>query len=252
MNHKNIGIIIQARVGSTRLPGKIIKPFYKKSSILDILISNLKKIHNIPVVLATSGNKENNPLKHVANKYKIDFYQGDEQDVLSRFVEVADKFNFSHVVRVCADNPFFQIEYIIELISSLKELDVDYLSFQDGYGTPVIKTHLGLFGELITTSSLKKISNYTSDIFYKEHVTNFIYGNTDLFKVHFLDAPNFVFKRNDLRFTLDDEVDFKTLKQLYVKYHEEYDDSIEELINFVDNEKHFLELMNENIKKHSK
>ena len=252
MNYKNIGIVIQARMGSSRLPGKILKPFYENLSVLDILIEKLRTNFNIPIVLATSSNKEDEVLKTVAEKYGISFYQGDEENVLSRFIEVSERYNLDTIVRVCSDNPFFQIEYLKKIILEFKSYDVDYLSFQNGFGTPVIKTHFGLFGEVVKSEALKKVAENTSETLYIEHVTNYIYTHPELFNIKLIDLPRFLSKRKDLRFTMDDQEDYELLKKLYNKYHKEFNNSIEELVSFVDKRQDYLNQMSKNIEIHSK
>ncbi|MGB1043395.1 MAG: cytidylyltransferase domain-containing protein, partial [Tenacibaculum sp.] len=79
----SIGIIIQARVGSTRLPNKIILPIEREFTFLDLLLSKIKKnFPTIPIILATSKNKENEILKKYAEKNKVGFFKGEENNVL--------------------------------------------------------------------------------------------------------------------------------------------------------------------------
>lgn len=252
MIKESIGVVIQARLGSSRLPGKILKPFYNDISVLDILLQNLKLLGDFPIVLATSSTIEDQQLKSFADKHNVLFYQGDERNVLSRFLQVSEINNFSSVIRICSDNPFLQIPYLQMLVDNFQSENMDYLSFENGLGTPVIKTHFGLFGEIIKVDALKKVNELTSDNLYLEHVTNYIYSNAELFKVKFLKLPSFLNKRKNLRFTLDDQQDFHLLKILYDKYYNELDNSIEELVNFVDSNQEYLELMVKNIEKHNK
>ena len=77
----NIGIIIQARMGSTRLPGKILKPFYGGKTLLETLLDNLHKVNDIKVIVATSVNKNNDQLESFLRERNELVYRGSENDV---------------------------------------------------------------------------------------------------------------------------------------------------------------------------
>ena len=109
----DIKIIIQARTGSTRLPQKMILPFYENegifSLILNRLTSNFKKEN---IILATSSNPNNDVLAEIARRYGINCFRGSENDVLQRFIDAANQFNATKIIRVCADNPFLDMDFL--------------------------------------------------------------------------------------------------------------------------------------------
>ena len=80
----NIGIIIQARMGSTRLPGKILKPFYGGKTLLETLLDNLHKVNDVKVIVATSVNENNDQLEVFLKEKKELIFRGSENDVLDR------------------------------------------------------------------------------------------------------------------------------------------------------------------------
>ena len=80
-----IGIIIQARMTSTRLPGKVLKPFQDNSTILGRLCKNLKLLH-LPMIIATSTNPDDDRIVEFCKKNKIQYFRGEEQNVLKRFL----------------------------------------------------------------------------------------------------------------------------------------------------------------------
>ncbi len=102
----NIGIIIQARLGSTRLPGKILKQFYGEKTLLETVISNVQKVGETKIIVATSVNPNNDLLASFLQERGIPFYRGSEDDVLSRFIGAAEVNGFDGIVRICSDNPF--------------------------------------------------------------------------------------------------------------------------------------------------
>lgn len=251
-NNVVLGIVIQARTGSSRLPNKILMDFYEDKSILDILIEKLKsKFLNYPIILASSTNIKDNILSEVALKHEIDFYQGSEENVLDRFVKVGLEKKLTHLLRVCSDNPFLNMDSISSLIKELDDPKIDYISYCNHSGIPVIKTHIGLFAEIVSLRALLKTSELQNESIYQEHVTNFIYENPQIFNVKLLNSPLEVYAREDLRLTLDDKEDFNNLASLY-ESSKGNQDNISFLINFIDsNEKYKVKMIN-NIQKYSK
>ena len=114
------GIILQARTDSTRMPEKVILPFFQEKSILDLLLEKTKKLV-APVVLATTLNPSDDRICRLAEKHEVPVFRGSENDVLDRFIQAARKFGFSKIIRVCADNPFLDFTGMQTLI---REFDV--------------------------------------------------------------------------------------------------------------------------------
>lgn len=250
---KKIGIIIQARTGSTRLPNKVVLPFHQETSILEILIQKLLVFKDrYTIVLATTDAENDRILVDVAKTFGIEYYQGDQLNVLQRFVDAATEFNVETIVRICSDNPFLDIGFIQKMIDYFKNYPgLDYLSYRNGQGIPAIKTHLGLFAEMITVDALKRVQQYTDEKLYQEHVTNYIYSNPSKFKLDLLDMPDYLIGRDDLRFTIDDPKDFTNLGKVYSYYRDNKSD-IQAMIDYLDKDSHALKLMNSNIKKYEK
>lgn len=99
----NIGIIIQARMGSTRFPGKILKQFYGGKVLLEILLENLHKVDVAKVIVATSVNKNNDQLEAFLLKKGEIVYRGSENDVIDRFIKAAESNDVDGIVRICSD-----------------------------------------------------------------------------------------------------------------------------------------------------
>lgn len=247
-----LGIIIQARLGSTRLPNKIILEFNKNRSVLDIIIDKIKsRFNEYPIILATGDNEINRDLSDLTKKYGIDFFIGSENNVLHRFIEAAESQELTHIIRVCSDNPFLSMDLLDLLISSSDINKFDYISFKNTSGTPVIKTHTGLFAEIVSLDSLKIADSILkNDSEYREHVTNYIYGNPEIFKINLIDSPPEISSRSDIRLTLDTNSDFCLLSEIYDKTEKM---SIRELIRFLDdNNNQYIDRMLINIKNNNK
>ena len=251
--HKDLGFIIQARTASTRLSGKVLKPFFNEKSILEILLEKLLVYkQKYPIVIATSKNKNDDILVTFANKFGVGIFRGDEHDVLKRYINTAKEFNIETIVRVCSDNPFIEPLYIESLIDIFYETEtIEYCSFKNINGKPVIKTHLGLFVEIVTLNGLEKAHKETNNKEYLEHVTNYLYSHPEKFSIHLVEVPNIVFNRNDLRFTIDDQQDFDNLSQVY-KYYVKCGFDILQTIEFIDTNPIIKNKMMNNITKYNK
>jgi spore coat polysaccharide biosynthesis protein SpsF len=169
----NLGIIIQARTGSTRMPEKVIQPFYHDQTILDLLLEKAIKL-NVPVVLATTVNPSDERLCTLAEKHQVPVFRGSENDVLDRFIQAVRQFGFSKIIRVCADNPFLDLAGLQTLVTAFEQSDADYIGFQLAGNKPSILTHFGFWAEAVRLDALEKASILTSEKLYHDHVTNFI------------------------------------------------------------------------------
>lgn len=249
-NKISLCFMLQARLGSTRLQNKMILPFFQSKGVLELLIEKLKyNFPNIPVILATSEEKSNDILEELANKLDCLVYRGDENDVLQRFIDAANHFNVSKIIRVCADNPFLDVNELHRLIDfSFSEQCFDYISFQVN-SIPSIKTHFGFWTEFVTLDALKKINQLTDEKYYHEHVTNYIYENLGSFKIEFLGVNPIFNQIDDIRMTLDTGEDFKTLSEIYLKLTNKYDRTfgLNEIVQFLDIEKDYKRAMIEQI-----
>lgn len=247
-----LGIIIQARTGSTRMPEKVIQPFYQEQTILDLLLEKAKKL-NVPVVLATTVNPSDDRLCVLAKNHDVPVYRGSENDVLDRFIKAARKSGFSKIIRVCADNPFLDLSGLQTLITEFINLDVDYLGFQLAGNKPSILTHFGFWAEAVRLEALDLATLLTSEKLYHEHVTNFIYSNPILFDVQFIPADPLVFSRTDIRMTLDTPEDFEIQKEIFATISKENPNfGIPEIVFWLDKHPEILDTMKKEIVKNQK
>ncbi|MEZ5050617.1 MAG: hypothetical protein R2766_13310 [Saprospiraceae bacterium] len=249
---ERIGIIIQARVGSSRMPGKVLLPFFENQSILEILISKIKQgMNDLPLVVATSRSEGDDKIEFLCKDMNVDCFRGDENNVLGRFIDAAKDFNIDTIIRVCADNPFLDVGLIKYMIAQYKaNTSVDYCSYCTQDNTPVIKTHFGFFAEIVSLKALVKTTSLTSDPLYLEHVTNYIYSSGE-FSLNLIELPEYLKNRKDLRFTIDDNDDFDRLKELFAT-QKDGNLNIQELVNYVDDHQNIHEGMKQTIKKYTK
>lgn len=247
-----LGIIIQARTGSTRMPEKVIQPFYGGQTILDLLLEKAKKL-NLPVVLATTVNPSDDRIVNLAHQHEIAVFRGSENDVLDRFIKAAQEAGFEKVIRICADNPFLDLASLQTLADAFWESEADYLGFQLAGDKPSILTHFGFWAEAVRLSALEKAASLTDEKLYHEHVTNFIYGHPEVFNVQFIKADPLVFSRSDIRMTLDTAEDFDLQKEIYATIRQQNPTfGIREIVPYLDAHAQLLEKMKQEIQKNQK
>lgn len=250
----NTKIIIQARTGSTRLPQKMILPFYENEGIFSLLLKKLtSSFDKNDIILATSLNENNDVLVEIAKHHGVNYYRGSENDVLQRFIDAAKEFDAENIIRVCADNPFLDVFYIELLIEKFENFNCDYLSYVTSDGTPSIKTHYGFWAEAVKLSALEKVRELTDESLYHEHVTNFIYANREIFDVNFFKIIPEIDRHKDIRLTIDTQVDFDIQKEIYARLNS-YIPNFTSLnvIDFLEDNPHYLEIMKNEILKNQK
>jgi spore coat polysaccharide biosynthesis protein SpsF len=247
--------IVQARLGSTRLPNKMIIPFFKQQTVLDIILEKLKlNFPHIQIILAAPISDENDVLEQTSKINGCDVYRGSEEKVLERFIDAAVHFKHKNIIRVCADNPFVDVQEISRLIDYVQKNDeVDYVSFIVN-GIPSIKSHFGLWVEFVRLAALQKTANMTKEKVYFEHVTNFIYENPSFFSIHFLEVDSKLNECKDIRMTVDTKEDFEILAFIYESLNQKYNDAfgINEIINFFSENEWIKKNMIQQIEQNSK
>lgn len=238
---------IQARLSSSRLSKKIITPIIQNKSIIDLILERI--LYNFPshnvYVLTTTSNIDDLLVEHLKNK-NITVFRGSEENVLDRFVKAGELYGEFDIIRICADNPFLLSSYLYELVNSA--FDGDYLSFSFD-NIPVMKCHFGFFAERITLDALKKASAMTEDPLYLEHVTNYVYGNPQIFNIKLIDKTKDLKSVEQYRLTVDTREDFQTAS-IILSYLENFNNiSLNDIRSTVENNTYLYQhMINEKIK----
>jgi len=244
---KKTAFIIQARTGSTRMPNKILQPFFIGKSILELLLEKLSGNFSLPIILATTTSPFDDPVEEIAIKNNIICFRGSESNVLDRFIKAAEMNRIENIIRICSDNPFLSVEYLQNLLDEWNET-IDYLSFRMNDGTPSIKTHYGLFAEMVSLNCLQKVQKATDEIIYLEHVTNYIYEHPDQFHLTFIPIDSILQANRDIRLTLDTPNDFTIQKQIFSElYQKNPNFRTPEILNFLEEHPDITEKMRKEI-----
>lgn len=248
----SIGIIVQARLGSSRLPNKMVEPFYNGKGVLELLLDKIRsQLPDILIVVATTTNPIDDKIQNLCESLQINFYRGSEDNVLQRFIDTAKKYKIEKIIRVCADNPFLDIPDLKVLIQNSINSNADYLSFQTSDYKPTIQTHYGFWAEMVRLKALEKVIKLTLDKTYLEHVTNYIYLNPEEFNLELITISKSIEKKKNIRMTLDTIEDFKLLKEIYLGYPY-FKDGVESLVKIIAKNKTWLKTMESQIMKNTK
>lgn len=235
-----IGCIIQARYGSTRLPGKVLLPLPMgdRTSVLEQVVKRVKAVDSIDeVIVATSDLQADDKIIEECNKIGVKYYRGPEKNVLKRFYDAAKENNLDVIIRITSDCPCLDYEVIEQVIQLYLKGDNDYAS------NSIVRSYPhGMDTEVFSFKVLEDAYNNASDDFEKEHVTPYIY------KVH-KDKYNIAVLKNindysDIRITLDTYDDYLAIAAVYDYLGEDF--LLTDIIKIYD-EKPWLYKINSNI-----
>ena len=242
---KKIICIVQARINSSRLPGKILLNGFNKPLIIH-LIERLKKSKFITnVVIATTNNKCDEIISTICKQIRIDCFKGNEQDVLSRYFYCAKKFNGQIIVRITSDCPLMDVNIVDKTISTYLNSNVDYAS------TFHLPNEIDGFDvEVFSFEALRKSFYFAKKKYEREHVTQYILNNPKTFTVANFSYLNKKKKyHNKIRLTLDYIEDYYLIFYIYQSlYRKNKFFKIEDILNFLDKKKELLKINKKYIK----
>jgi spore coat polysaccharide biosynthesis protein SpsF len=203
----HVGIIVQARLASTRLPGKALAPLGSRT-VLEHCLQRMIAGGVGRVVLATTERPEDDALEVIASRLGVAVFRGNTNDVLERYADAVARFGFDHIVRVTADNPAVDIQAPGRLLTALREHDADYVR---EVGLPY-----GADAEAITRDALNRAAAEARTAYDREHVTTYIRKHAEDFRIVQLAAPR-PLMRPDLRFTIDTRGDLLYMRDLFLR-----------------------------------
>ncbi len=211
MTTKRVVGIVQARMGSTRLPGKSLMRL-GGTTVLELVLLRMRRAKTLTeVVLATTELAEDDRLGAVAEAVGLRVFRGPEDDVLRRYALAAAAFNADVVVRVCADNPLVAPEVIDSIVRHHLASGAEY-SFNHrpalGNGYPD-----GLGGEVVSRAVLDNLDREAMTPGHREHVTAFIWDHLDQFHVETVAAPEAI-AGPEVKLDVDTAEDLARLERL--------------------------------------
>lgn len=205
-----IGCIIQARMNSTRLDGKVLKKLDDKNPVLHYVIKQMQECKMIDkIVVATSELEIDNSIVKFAKKMNIEVFRGSPTDVLDRHYQCAKKYSFETIVRVTSDNPLNDPQIVDKAIKKFKKEKFDYVT------TSLLQTFpKGIHVEVMTRDALKKSWKNSSIPYEREYVTPYIYNNSEKFKIYNLTNSK---NLSHISFTINRNNDLKLVRKIISK-----------------------------------
>ncbi|HXF29787.1 MAG TPA: glycosyltransferase family protein [Chlamydiales bacterium] len=224
-----VEIYVQARMSSTRLPGKVLREVMGKP-LLEYQLERLKRVAGKPsVVVLTTTNQNDSEIVRVADRCGCSSFRGPEEDVLTRYFQCAMKRNPDAIIRVTADCPLIDPLLIDEVIDTYKEhpYEIDYVS-----NTLTRNYPRGMDVELFSFTALENTHLLAESDEEREHVTLYMYRHPELFKLQNVGEPH---HDKNLRLTVDTEEDFELIELiLKTLYPQKPDFALDDVLALLD------------------
>ena len=234
--------IVQARMGSERLPGKVIKPILNKPMILYTLDRLSKSKYIDEIVLATSLENKEQPLVNIVESASYKVFRGDENNVLKRYKDASEEFLGDIIIRVTGDCPLIDPIILDNVISYFKMYGYDYVrldvpdSFIRGFDVEVFSkealdkaynSYKGLMNHIESKSEEEKVQIHM----FGEHVTYYMYKHPKEFNIGYVKGSNLYDKA--YRLCVDTVEDFELVKHIYQHFNNPFVTS-KELVEYLD------------------
>jgi spore coat polysaccharide biosynthesis protein SpsF len=204
-------VIIQARMSSTRLPGKVLMPILQQPMLLRQIerISRAKQFDHL--IVATSTEDSDDAIVELCERQKIAYFRGDLHDVLDRFYQASEKYPAQHIVRITADCPLIDPQVVDQVVSM-------HLQQRHAYTSNVFPPSYpdGLDVEVMSQACLAQVWQQASTSEQREHVTRYIHENPKDFSMGNL---SYATDLSTLRWTVDTLQDYHYVKSIYEKLY---------------------------------
>jgi len=211
MKNKKIGLILQVRTGSTRLPNKIFKTL-NGYPLIEYITKRVKQIKtDCELIIATTVKKQDDLIENFAIKNNISYFRGSENNVLERYYLTAQKFNVENIVRLTGDNPFLEADFVDLLLNFHISGNYDFSTSKGEYGS---KAPIGTGISIISFSALEKSYKNATTNYEKEHVIPYILNNKDKFKFGIHKIETLDKDYSDLSLTVDTQEDFNKMESI--------------------------------------
>lgn len=223
-----IEVYIQARMGSTRLPGKVLSPVMNRP-LLSYLIERLHACRECDAYRVLTGTSpQDDPIVTFCKEMNIPYFRGSDDDVLARYQQASEQYSPDAIVRVTGDCPLIDPNIVDEVIRSYREgfPKWDYVSNVLERTFP-----RGMDVEVFSRQTLESTANHALKPSEREHVTTYIYAHPELFKLHNVASK---IKLPNYRLTVDTIEDFRIVRHiLEALYPQNPLFSLKEIITFL-------------------
>ena len=218
LNNEKVVVIIQARMGSTRLPGKVLLDLGGKPMLARVVSRCRQATMVDQVVIATSDDPSDDAIENYCLAQGYPCFRGSLHDVLDRYYQAARQFEASIIVRITADCPLIDPAVIDQVVSALiggeQESKLDFVA--NRLPPPWKRSYpIGLDVEVCTFSALERAWKEAKEAHQREHVMPYLYEQEGRFQVLVL---NHIPDYGDLRWTVDTPEDLALIRQIYSRF----------------------------------
>ncbi len=229
--------VIQARMNSSRLPGKVILPF-AGSSIIECIYERVKRSKRVnDVLVGTSIERSDNTLVKLLEEKNINYFRGSLDNVLNRFASISKKYNPDFLVRITGDCPLIDPDIIDICVENCVAGKYDYFRLLEPYPD-------GLDVDIFKSSAITIAHEKAKKISEREHIGQYFLNNPNDFLLGGINL--FETRHQEIRITLDEEEDYKLLQELEKNLDDIQSIKYEKLLSYILDNKSLL-LINKNI-----
>lgn len=229
------GAIVEARMGSTRLPGKVMMKV-KNVPMISLLIDRLKQVKKINKIIVATTNSRNDDsfCKYLKDK-KINFFRGSEDNVMKRVIDASKKYKIKNIIQITGDCPLIDPEIVSQTLNTFEKNNFDFVSNSTYRSYPD-----GMDVCIFSSKNLNKSYKLTNSKYDQEHVSLFMKRKKTIFSQCNIVAPENLNYPN-LGLTLDEKKDYDLIKIIFSKFWQSRKNfSCKEIINFLNsNQKYF-------------
>lgn len=228
--------IIQARTGSTRLPGKVLMPIAGKPMLWHV-IDRLKNCKNVDsIVVATTNRDEDKPLLEIAKESSVETFAGSEDDVLDRYYQAAKKFYADVIVRITADCPLLDPKIVDDVVDYYRNNAVDYVntgpSFPEGVDT-----------EIFSFNALETAWKNAKRNYEREHPSIYIHEHPEKFKLAKIENKK---DMSHICLTVDRAEDLIVVRKVFERLYKEGEVfHMQEVLDFLEKNPEIMEINRE-------
>jgi spore coat polysaccharide biosynthesis protein SpsF len=226
--------IVQARMGSKRLPGKVLMELGGETALARVLRRLSRATLLDQIIVATSTSSSDDQIVQECNRFHVNCFRGSEVDVLDRYYTAANAYLADVIVRITADCPLIDPALVDETVRMFQERHADYAS------NAIEQTYpRGLDAEVFTLAVLKLAWQNARQPYEREHVTPYFYEHPELFRLASVIGPA---DYSQYRWTLDTAEDLELLRAIYSKFKGDDGFSWRDVIALMEREAQLAEL----------
>ena len=204
---------IEARMKSSRLPGKVLLPVCGKP-LLELMIERLRQVPELGgIVIATTADPSCQPIEDLARRLGVGCFRGSEDDVLDRVLRAAQSADADLIVETTGDCPLLDPDIVSQVIREFQSRDVDYCANVLDRTFP-----RGMDVQVFPTQVLARVAELTNNPSDREHVSIYIYTHPERFRLHNV-TSQLAPEDADLRLTVDTPDDFKLVTEIFERLY---------------------------------